>query len=150
MQKLSVELEDLLALDKYDEEIALASAKTFWAEVALSNNLVEKCRSKLEAAKSSCVKAEKKLVDWEQKKSTMGTLDDIRAAQEGMQTDMAVAVAEITECQEKVRTAAKEERMKKLAVEKISNNIKELNGRMSSCNAQVSIPNKAFASNCSR
>ena len=137
MQKLSSELEDLLALDKYDEEIALASAKIFWAEVALSNSLVAKCVHELDVAKSNLAKAEKKFAECEEKKGSIGTLDDIRAAQEEMQADLAAAIAEITECQERVRAAAREEGMKKLAVDKITSNIKELNSRMASCNAQV-------------
>lgn len=137
VQRLRSELDELIALDRYDAEIALTMAKLFWIDVGIAKALVERSEKGLVDAKATRELQLKKQADLEEKKAALGTVDSVREQQEGLAADLEAVLAEAAECQAKSSDAQRAVCVRESTVGKIKRNISECTTRIAGCNAQV-------------
>lgn len=136
-RQLYAELQDLAALDKFDEEIAIAAAKIFWVDAATDKGVTQKCVSALEAARRKYSAFENKLKDAESQKQSIGTLEEVRASNDGMQSELSTVSMELQQCQEKIVAAGRDVGARDVAVSRITENIKNLTSRMNAGKREV-------------
>ena len=137
VQELRNELDELLQLDKYDEKIARMTAKIYWSEVNIQEQVVQTAEGSVDKAKKKVQVAFEKLKELENSLSSHESIDEMSAEGDKLKDQLAGVSAESVEHQSMLNEAHKEVLTKERELRQINQNKNELRSRIDGCQKQV-------------
>ncbi len=135
--KLEAELEELIALDRYDTDIALLSSKLFWCDYYMQDEIVNKVEVSVSDSLNKLKILKDKLTDLNEKLNQLGTVEDVEKTTVSIQLELESVISEINICQKKVVEASKLIGSYENAIRQINSNRSELTSRLQSAKAEV-------------
>jgi chromosome segregation ATPase len=79
VDKLKKELQDLIDLDQYDDEIRMIFAKMFWLDAYVANGIVEELESKLRTVQEELQGSRDRVTEAEHANEEIGNFDELNA-----------------------------------------------------------------------
>jgi chromosome segregation ATPase len=136
--KLENELRELIALDKYDDQIAELAAKCFWCDVGSSRAAVTQVEKELSAATTKLDRISAKIASLQSSLAELGSTEAIERRVKELNEELSSAVEQLQSCEQRNLEATRTATSAEARIRNISNHINDFSGRLQGCEAEVS------------
>lgn len=136
--KLESELRELMALDKYDDQIAELAAKCFWCDVSASRAAAAQIEKDLSIATAKLDRIVSKLESQQATLAEFGSTEAIERRVQELNEELGAAVQALQSCEQRSLEATRNATSAEARIKNLSNYINDFNGRLQGCEAEVS------------
>jgi chromosome segregation ATPase len=136
--KLENELRELIALDKYDDQIAELAAKCFWCDVGVSRAVVTQIEKELAAAATKLDRISSKIASLQSSLAELGSTEALERRVKELNEEFSSAVEQLQISEQRSLEATRTATSAEARIRNISGHISDFSSRLQGCEAEVS------------